>query len=119
MKLIAGCLTILLLGACTLGGSSEETAYPKHYNRTKACLDALDAAQALIEGPTVAPPDPLAIRKLMDQAFTAGLQNDYIAWLHVQHQVKATILQTQRDNTAANEPLIQKFDHASASCKTP
>lgn len=117
MKLLALWLFLSVsLTSCNLG-TSEDSVYPKHYARTKACLDALDAAQVLVDGPTINDPDLLIIRDLMDQSFNAGLHNDDIAWLQAQHRLKALSLSTHAQNVAATQPLVKQFHAAAARCR--
>lgn len=121
-RLVLGLVAVLLVGygmaGCGLGAQHDlSTTHPKQYVKTKACLDAIDAAQLLIDGPTVEPPDPIAIRRLADQAFNAGLNHDTVLWIRTQHKVRAAVTQTEQQIRDLSKPQIKIFNKAAAICR--
>lgn len=122
-QLALGLVAVFLVGfglaGCGLGTQQDEfaTTHPHQYAKNKACLDALNAAQALIQGPAIEPPDPTAIRKLADQAFNAGLNRNFVLWIRTQHRVKAAVTQTEQQIRDLSKPQIKIFNKAAAICR--
>jgi hypothetical protein len=89
-------------------------AFPPHYGETKACLDALNAAQAYIQGVGVtATKDYLA--GLIEDAFRAGATHDLAAGRQALDQLDAA---TKPSNAEAAR-LVHEFDTAAAECRNP
>jgi hypothetical protein len=110
-SVVLGLAAVILAGCGT--NTAGPAAFPPHYGETKACLDALNAAQAYIQGVGVtATKDYLT--GLIEDAFRAGATHDLAAGRQALDQLDHA---TKPD--AGTVRLVHEFTTAAAECRNP
>lgn len=112
MKRAALAAAALALTGC--GTHADLTAFPPHYGETKACLDALNAAQAYIQGVGITA-TKTSLETIVDDAFRAGATHDLKAGAEALHQLDHA---TRTSDTQAAR-LVHEFATAAAGCRNP
>jgi hypothetical protein len=108
-----GLVPLVLTSCGTHAADPPASSFPAHYGETKACLDALNAAQAYIQGVGVtATKDYLT--GLIEDAFRAGATHDLAAGRQALDQLDHA---TKPD--AETVRLIHEFTAAAAECRNP
>lgn len=118
-------VTALTVGAL-VGGSSGEPA-PKAETKTvtetvdstpQSCIDALDAAEALVQGPVVEQSsDTIILVNLIPKAFDAGVHMDEAAANSIITTMGEVNKRTESRN-ATIESLVGDYNAASDDCRS-
>lgn len=107
-KLMLLAIAPLLLGCA---GSAEEAQTPQ------SCIDALDAAEALVSGPVVEQSeDSIVLIGLIPEAFTAGLNVDNAAADSIIETMNEVNARTVARNEVI-EDIVTEYNEASEECR--